>query len=370
MSIIEAQLGYTPRGSKTSDVPLVELSPSKIPPVFKRGAPVPWTPRGESGRIEYTSPHRTAEEGWDVSPQGSRSVTTTVKDADGGGRPRGVLADMVGAGGGAGSADSSQRAGSDSSRSDPEALAVVSLSLMPGSNPTSSQVLSQWTPGDADTASPLPSGASAEAPHSADLSEISEANEENDSSLHPSNVSFHGEGEEDSAQMLQTSALSINGVKLDGMEGLSEEIRKNLGVFVRHMREHQHDVVVQAQACIFLANYASYRESSRAKAAKAGAIHAVRLLSAYAWFCNGLPPSEVDCPARIEYVCVAGARGLSQIQGPQRQESHDCERACLLVPKHAEPEQRECSRHCARRRCKAGEFSLSSISAYMVTEGE
>ena len=291
MSIIEAQLGYTPRGSKTNDVPLVELSPSKIPPVFKRGAPVPWTPRGESGRNEYTSPHRTAEEGWDVAPQGSRSETTTVKDADGGGRPLGVLADMVGAGGCAGSADSSQRAGSDSSRSDPEALAIVSLSLTPSSNPTSSQVLSQWTPGDAETASPLRNRASAEAPHSADLSEISEANEENDSSLHPSNVSFH-EGEGDSAQMLQTCALSINGVKLDGMEGLPEEIRKNLGVFVRHMREHQHDVAVQAQACIFLANYASYRESSRAKAAKAGAIHAVRLLSAYTWFCNGLsfPP--------------------------------------------------------------------------------
>lgn len=118
MSVIEAQLGYTPRGSRS----VVELSPSKVPPVFKRGAPVPWTPRGQATCTEHTSSEasrsKIVEEGRDLSLEGGRSKT--IEDTNGDGPP-GVLANIDGAE----SVDLSLRAGSmrpvtEHSAADPE----------------------------------------------------------------------------------------------------------------------------------------------------------------------------------------------------------------------------------------------------------
>jgi hypothetical protein len=255
MSVV-AQLGYTPRGTQLRDTPMVSLSPAKIPAVFQRGTPVPWTPRGSPERPKI---------GEDALAKGSPTEAKhTVEGASG----QGVLAEMVGAG--SGSVDSSQRGGSESSRSDSDSPAVFTLSLAPvsTSSPPQGQGLAQWTP--AHEPASLPRGGADAPPRSeADLSEISEANEENDVSVHASNASLHGD--DDFSRM----PMSINGVVLDGMQGLSEDIRKNLGTFVRHMRENQNDIAVQAQSCIFLAKYSAYRESSRAKASKAGAMHTV-----------------------------------------------------------------------------------------------
>ena len=59
---------------------------------------------------------------------------------------------------------------------------------------------------------------------------------------------------------------------------LPPRVRKNLGALVEYMREHQDDLAVQLQCCLFLTQYAAYQESSKIKAAKAGAIPAVRLV--------------------------------------------------------------------------------------------
>ena len=66
--------------------------------------------------------------------------------------------------------------------------------------------------------------------------------------------------------------LQVNGVLLDGKMGIPADVQGNLGKFMWHMRSTQGHPVAQAQCCVFLFNYASYQQSSRLKAAKAGAV--------------------------------------------------------------------------------------------------
>jgi hypothetical protein len=66
--------------------------------------------------------------------------------------------------------------------------------------------------------------------------------------------------------------LEVNGVLLDGKMGIPAEVQGNLGAFMWHMRSTQGHPAAQAQCCVFLFKYASYQQSSRLKAAKAGAV--------------------------------------------------------------------------------------------------
>ena len=71
-------------------------------------------------------------------------------------------------------------------------------------------------------------------------------------------------------------SLEMKGVKLDGKEGLPEEVRQNFGSAVQHLKIHKDDLVIKAQTFMFLIHNVSDQESSKIKAMNAGVISVVR----------------------------------------------------------------------------------------------
>ena len=72
-----------------------------------------------------------------------------------------------------------------------------------------------------------------------------------------------------------TTSMTLHGLVLDGKQGIPEAALKNLGALVKHMTKHRDDDAMQAQCCLYLVNYASFQDSSKQRAARAGAVPAV-----------------------------------------------------------------------------------------------
>ena len=72
-----------------------------------------------------------------------------------------------------------------------------------------------------------------------------------------------------------TTSMTLHGLVLDGKQGIPEAALKNLGALVKHMTKHREDDAMQAQCCLYLVNYASFQDSSKERAARAGAVPAV-----------------------------------------------------------------------------------------------
>eukprot|EP00802_Teleaulax_amphioxeia_P008859 Tamp_08870.p1 GENE.Tamp_08870~~Tamp_08870.p1 ORF type:complete len:393 (-),score=78.88 Tamp_08870:1084-2151(-) len=292
-ALIDAQMGFaTPRGSPGAG--LLQTPPSskkKVPPVFK-GRSVPWTPRGQD-LVTATLPLKTVG-----MPAG---VGESAQDRGGDTPQTGVLHDMVGAGSPhvaaqrgcdsepGSSGGSEQRTSSDSTdvllrepdagchEMDSAPAQDIDGALLQWSGASAAQQASeqlreeplQWTPQASEQLREKPLQWTAQP-------EIEEVAAESPVRSADADVSWHGsaDGSETGASMVG-SLLEINGVQLDGQTGIPQDVRSNLGAFVRYMKKSQGQPEVQAQCCVFLYNYASFRSTSRIKAAKAGAVDAL-----------------------------------------------------------------------------------------------
>ena len=114
--------------------------------------------------------------------------------------------------------------------------------------------------------------------------------------------------------------LVINGVALDGEQGLSTEVKSSVNLLLKNMKRQQNEVAIQAQSCIFLWRYVTTAGDSKAAdtrkvaAGKAGAIaqlllvmqkhpHQV-LLSELACWCLG---AICDCAQNASKALLANA---------------------------------------------------------------
>ena len=276
-ALVDAQMGFaTPRGSPGAG--LLQTPPAskkKVPPVFK-GRSVPWTPRGQD-LVTATLPLKTVG-----MPAG---VGESAQDRGGDTPQTGVLHDMVGAGSPHAAAwpgcDSEQGSsgGSEQRSSSADSTDVQLRTPGAGCDERDSEP-AQESDGAVLQWNGVPQAASEHLQWSAppDIEEVIVPPQTAESPVRSAaaDVSWHGsaDGSEHGSPTV-SSLLTIDGVKLDGKTSIPEDVQGNLGAFIRHMRKAQGQPAVQAQCCVFLYNYSSFRSSSRMKAAKAGAVEAL-----------------------------------------------------------------------------------------------
>ena len=76
----------------------------------------------------------------------------------------------------------------------------------------------------------------------------------------------------DTASDVMISHMTINGLCLDGIQGLSEQVRGDLNLFIQNMQKHSANLAIQAQSCIFLRNLCQVDERSKAKLGQCGVL--------------------------------------------------------------------------------------------------
>jgi hypothetical protein len=293
----EARLGYaTPRAAEAPKPAQTPPSSKKVPEVFRGREVRPWTPRGQDTR-NTTLPRLSTAKG----PPMSMGAQDRGVQAE-----TGVLREVIGSstsasGGESGrgsTAASEQRTSSDSPdlkyqapgdgcvEMDSEPVkdlddVLLDFESREESAPAQKRTPAQWDQlgGPRPKPRPIPpllfSVPSANAPPSIS-SAVREAEAlragAEDVSAHSSRGELSTPREELPMPVGSSPLLEVNGILLDGKMGIPTEVQGNLGAFMWHMRSSQGHPAAQAQCCVFLFKYASYQQSSRLKAAKAGAV--------------------------------------------------------------------------------------------------
>jgi hypothetical protein len=293
----EARLGYaTPRAAEAPKPAQTPPSSKKVPEVFRGREVRPWTPRGQDTR-NTTLPRLSTAKG----PPMSMGAQDRGVQAE-----TGVLREVIGSstsasGGESGrgsTAASEQRTSSDSPdlkyqapgdgcvEMDSEPVkdlddVLLDFESREESAPAQKRTPAQWDQlgGPRPKPRPIPpllfSVPSANAPPSIS-SAVREAEAlragAEDVSAHSSRGELSTPRGELPMPVGSSPLLEVNGILLDGKMGIPTEVQGNLGAFMWHMRSSQGHPAAQAQCCVFLFKYASYQQSSRLKAAKAGAV--------------------------------------------------------------------------------------------------
>lgn len=293
----EARLGYaTPRAAEAPKPAQTPPSSKKVPEVFRGREVRPWTPRGQDTR-NTTLPRLSTAKG--------PSMSMGAQDR-GGQAETGVLREVIGSstsasGGESGrgsTAASEQRTSSDSPdlkyqapgdgcvEMDSEPVkdlddVLLDFESREESAPAQKRTPAQWDQLGGPRPKPRPiSPLLFTVPSANALPSISSAVREaealragaEDVSAHSSRGELSTPRGELPMPVGSSPLLEVNGVLLDGKMGIPAEVQGNLGAFMWHMRSTQGHPAAQAQCCVFLFKYASYQQSSRLKAAKAGAV--------------------------------------------------------------------------------------------------